>query len=89
MQRIGFLLEVFEVKTVDVVGAFLHHDRAGGVMRRNADRPVLHARRLDDLADLLGHVVKSGDPPSRLQFQFFLKNDEFHLLLSPLCFLSF
>ena len=72
------VLQILEIETVDVVRAFLHHNRAGGVVRRDADRPVLHARRLDDLADLLRHVVEGGDPTSRLQFQFLLKYDEFH-----------
>ena len=72
------MLQVFQIERVNVVGALLDHDRAGGVVRRDADRAVLDAGLLDDLDDLTGNVVEDGDPPTGLQLEFFLINLEFH-----------
>ena len=72
------MLQVFQIERVDVVGALLDHDGAGGVVRRDADRAVLDAGLLDDLDDLAGHVMEGGDPPTGLQLEFFLINLEFH-----------
>ena len=73
------VLQVLEVKGVDVVGALLHHDGAGGVVGGDADGAVLDAGSGDDLADLLGDVVEGGDPAAGLQFELFLIDDEFHV----------
>ena len=35
------VLEIFQIERIDVVGTFLHHDRAGGVVRRDAAGAVL------------------------------------------------
>lgn len=35
------MLQVFQIERVDIMGAFLDHDRAGGVVGRDADRAVL------------------------------------------------
>ena len=72
------MLQVFQIERVDVVGALLDHDGAGGVVRRDADRAVLDAGFLDDLNDLTGDIVEGGDPPAGLQLEFFLINLEFH-----------
>ena len=72
------VLQVFQIERVNVVGALLDHDRAGGVVRRDADRAVLDAGFLDDLNDLTGDIVEGGDPPTGLQLEFFLINLEFH-----------
>ena len=72
------VLQVFQIERVDVVGALLDHDGAGGVMGRDADRAVLDAGLLDDLNDLTGDIVEGGDPPTGLQLEFFLINLEFH-----------
>jgi len=72
------MLQVFQIERVDVVGALLDHDGAGGVVRRDADRAVLDAGLLDDLNDLTGDIVEGGDPPTGLQLEFFLINLEFH-----------
>ena len=72
------MLQKFQIERVDVVRALLDHDRAGGVMGRDADRAVLDAGLLDDLDDLTGNVVEGGDPPTGLQLEFFLINLEFH-----------
>ena len=72
------VLQVFQIERVDVVGALLDHDGAGGVVRRDADRAVLDAGLLDDLDDLAGNIVEGGDPPTGLQLEFFLINLEFH-----------
>ena len=72
------MLQVFQIERVDVVGALLDHDGAGGVVRRDADRAVLDAGFLDDLDDLAGHVMEGGDPAAGLQLEFFLINLEFH-----------
>ena len=32
-----------EIEGIDIVRAFLHHNRAGGVVRGDADGTVLHA----------------------------------------------
>ena len=72
------MLQVFQIERVDVVGALLDHDGAGGVVRRDADGAVLDAGLLDDLDDLAGHVMEGGDPAAGLQLEFFLINLEFH-----------
>ena len=72
------MLQVFQIERVDVVGALLDHDGAGGVVRRDADRAVLDAGFLDDLNDLTRDIVEGGDPPTGLQLEFFLINLEFH-----------
>ena len=72
------MLQVFQIERVDVVGALLDHDGAGGVVRRDADRAVLDAGFLDDLNDLTGDIVEGGDPAAGLQLEFFLINLEFH-----------
>ena len=72
------VLQVFQIERVDVVGALLDHDGAGGVVGRDADRAVLDAGFLDDLDDLTGNIVEGGDPPAGLQLEFFLINLEFH-----------
>ena len=72
------MLQVFQIERVDVVGALLDHDGAGGVVRRDADGAVLDAGLLDDLDDLTGNVVEGGDPAAGLQLEFFLINLEFH-----------
>lgn len=72
------VLQVFQIERVDVVGALLDHDGAGGVVRRDADRAVLDAGLLDDLNDLTGDIVEGGDPPTGLQLELFLINLEFH-----------
>ena len=72
------MLQVFQIERVDVVGALLDHDGAGGVVRRDADRAVLDAGLLDDLDDLAGNIVEGGDPPTGLQLELFLINLEFH-----------
>lgn len=72
------VLQVFQIERVDVVGALLDHDGAGGVMGRDADRAVFDAGFLDDLNDLTGDIVEGGDPPTGLQLEFFLINLEFH-----------
>ena len=72
------MLQVFQIERVDVVGALLDHDGAGGVVRRDADRAVLDAGFLDDLNDLTGDIVEGGDPAAGLQLELFLINLEFH-----------
>ena len=72
------VLQVFQIERIDIVGALLDHDGAGGVMGRDADRAVLDAGFLDDLDDLTGNVVEGGDPAAGLQLEFFLINLEFH-----------
>lgn len=72
------MLQVFQIERVDIMGAFLDHDRAGGVVGRDADRAVFDAGFLDDLNDLTGDIVEGGDPPTGLQLEFFLINLEFH-----------
>lgn len=72
------MLQVFQIERVDVVGALLDHDGAGGVVGRDADRAVLDAGFLDDLNDLTGDIVEGGDPAAGLQLEFFLINLEFH-----------
>ena len=72
------VLQVFQIERVDIVGAFLDHDGAGGVVRRDADRAVLDAGLLDDLNDLAGNIVEGGDPAAGLQLEFFLINLDFH-----------
>ena len=72
------MLQVFQIERVDIVGAFLNHDGAGGVVRRDADRAVLDAGFLDDLNDLTGDIVEGGDPAAGLQLELFLINLEFH-----------
>ena len=72
------VLQVLQIERVDIVRAFLDHDRAGGVVGRDADRAVLDAGFLDDLDDLTGDVVEGGDPAAGLQLEFFLINLKFH-----------
>ena len=72
------MLQVFQIERIDIVGALLDHDGAGGVVGRDADRAVLDARLLDDLNDLAGNVVEGGDPAAGLQLELFLINLEFH-----------
>ncbi len=72
------MLQKFQIKRVDIMGALLDHDGAGGVMRRDADRAVLDAGLLDDLDDLTGNIVEGGDPAAGLQLQLFLINLKFH-----------
>lgn len=72
------MLQVFQIERVDVVGALLDHDGAGGVVGRDADRAVLDAGFLDDLNDLTGDIVEGGDPAAGLQFELFLINLKFH-----------
>ena len=72
------VLQVFQIERVDVVGALLDHDGAGGVMGRDADRAVFDAGFLDDLNDLTGDIVEGGDPAAGLQLELFLINLEFH-----------
>ena len=72
------MLQKLQIERIDIVGALLDHDGAGGVVRRDADRAVLDAGFLDDLNDLTGHVMEGGDPPTGLQLEFFLINLEFH-----------
>jgi hypothetical protein len=72
------VLQVLQVEGVDIVRAFLNHNRAGGVVRNDGNGSVLNAGSLNDLDNLLGNVVEGGDPASALQFDFFLKNFEFH-----------
>ena len=72
------MLQVFQIERVDIVGAFLNHDGAGGVVRRDADCAVLDAGLLDDLNDLAGDIVEGGDPAAGLQLELFLINLEFH-----------
>ena len=79
-----------QIEAVDIVGALLDHNGAGGVVRGDGDRAVLNAGRGDDLDDLLRHVVERGDPPSRLKLQLLLKNLEFHCKNPPLiCQISY
>ena len=47
-----FSVSIFQIKAVDIVGAFLNHDGTGGVVGCDADCAVLHAGSGDDLADL-------------------------------------
>ena len=70
------VLQVFQIERVDVVGALLDHDGAGGVVGRDADCAVLDAGLLDDLNDLTGDIVEGGDPTAGLQLEFFLINLE-------------
>lgn len=72
------MLQKFQIERVDVVRALLDHDRAGGVMGRDADRAVFDAGLLDDLDDLAGNVVERGNPAAGLQFELFLINLKFH-----------
>ena len=72
------MLQVFQIERVDIVGALLDHDGAGGVVGRDADRAVLDAGLLDDLDDLAGNVVEGGDPAAGLQLKLFLINLKFH-----------
>ena len=72
------VLQELQIEAVDVVGALLNHHGAGGVMGRDADRAVLDAGCLDNLNDLLGHVMERGHPAPGLQLQFLLKHLEFH-----------
>lgn len=72
------MLQVFQIERVDIMGALLDHDGAGGVVRRDADRAVLDAGFLDDLDDLTGDIMEGGDPAAGLQLEFFLINLEFH-----------
>ena len=72
------MLQVFQIERVDIMGAFLDHDRAGGVVGRDADRAVLDTGLLDDLDDFTGNVVEGGNPAAGLQFELFLINLKFH-----------
>ena len=72
------VLQVFQIERVDIVGALLDHDGAGGVVGRDADGAVLDAGLLDDLNDLAGNIVEGGDPAAGLQLEFFLINLKFH-----------
>ena len=72
------MLQVFQIERVDIMGAFLDHDRAGGVVGRDADRAVLDAGLLDNLDDLTGNVVEGRNPAAGLQFELFLINLKFH-----------
>lgn len=72
------MLQKFQIERVDVVRALLDHDRAGGVMGRDADRAVFDAGLLDDLDDFTGNVVEGGNPAAGLQFELFLINLKFH-----------
>ena len=72
------MLQVFQIERVDIMGAFLDHDRAGGVVGRDADRAVLDTGLLDDLDDFPGNVVEGGNPAAGLQFELFLINLKFH-----------
>lgn len=72
------MLQKFQIERVDVVRALLDHDRAGGVMGRDADRAVFDAGLLDDLDDFAGNVVERGNPAAGLQFELFLINLKFH-----------
>lgn len=72
------VLQVFQIKRINIVGAFLNHYGAGGVVGRDADRAVLDAGFLDDLDDLTGNVVEGGNPAAGLQFELFLINLKFH-----------
>lgn len=72
------MLQVFQIERVDIMGAFLDHDRAGGVVGRDADRAVLDTGLLDDLDDFTGNIVEGGNPAAGLQFELFLINLKFH-----------
>ena len=72
------VLQVLQIEGIDVVGAFLNHNRAGGVMRSDADGTVLNAGLLYDFDDFSGYIVEGGDPAPGLQFQFFLIYFNFH-----------
>ena len=82
------VLEILQIKRIDVVRTFLHHDRAGCVVGGDADGSVPDAGCLDNFNHFFRHVVKSGNPAPRLQFQFFLVNLEIHGFLL-FYFLSF
>ena len=83
---IQIMLEVFNVERIDVMGALLDHDGAGGVVGGDADGAVLDTAGLHDFDDFLRDIMEGGDPAAGLQFELFLKNFEFHCLF--LCFFS-
>ena len=72
------MLQVLQIEGVEVVGALLDHDGAGGVVGNDCDGTVHNAGILNDLHNFLGNVVESGDPAAGLQFQFLLINFKFH-----------
>jgi len=72
------VLEVFQIKTVHIVGSFLHHHAAGGVVGRDAAGAVAYAGSRDNFPHFFGNIVKRRDPASRLKLQFFLENFKFH-----------
>ena len=76
------MLQILQVKAVNIVGTFLNHDRAGGVMRRHAGCAVFHAGLPDDFAHFLCYIMKGGNPSPGLKFNFLLKNLEFHNITS-------
>ena len=75
------VLEIFELKAVDIVRAFLYHNGAGGVVRSDGDGSVLYAGSLDNVNDLACYIVKGGYPTSRLELELLLKYLEFHNFL--------
>ena len=75
------------VEGIDIMRAFLDHDRAGRVMGSDAAGTVLNTGLFYDLHHFFGDVMKCRDPSSRLHFKLFLHNFEFHnpfLLLAML-----
>jgi len=77
------VLKELEIEGIDVVGALLNHNGAGGVMRSDANGSVLNAGSRNYLADFLGNVVEGGDPAAGLELKLFLKYFEFHYIYPP------
>ena len=74
------VLQELQVEGVEVVGALLDHDGAGGVVRYDGNSPVLDAGFFRDLMHVEGDVVEGGDPASGLKFDLFLNHFEFHCI---------
>ena len=72
------VLQELQVEGVEVMGALLDHNGAGGVVRDHGHGAVLDAGLFDDLVDIDGDVVEGGDPAAGLQLNFFLDHFQFH-----------
>ena len=74
------VLQELQVEGVEVVGAFLDHDGAGGVVRDHCHGAVLDAGLLHHLVDINGDVVEGGDPAAGLELDLFLNHLKFHFV---------
>ena len=79
------VLQELQVEGVDVVGALLNHDGAGGVVRNDSDSTVLDAGLLNDLHNIGGDVMEGGDPATGLQLDLFLNYFEIHFGFLLIC----